>query len=124
MSFYLQCALALVLLVAGGTGGWQARGWKADHDRRVELEQMNRDMVRRTEHAGEAAIALADKQTSNTVRRRAADREIANVVTRTVYATACLDADGMRLLADEIGRNPHAGEPRAAVPAVAGASGP
>lgn len=121
---WIYLAVALAIGAAGFGGGWKVRAWKAASDERAQIEQMNRDQLRRTEQASKAAAALASKQTANTARRRAADQEIAHVVTRPAYSADCFDSDGLRMLADEINRNAHTTEPDAAMPAASSASSP
>ena len=120
---YTHAAAAVLALAIGLAGGWLTRGWKAGNDERNAIEQAAHDARRRVERADQAAGKFEDKRAATAVRWRTVEKEVERVVEKPVYRNVCLDPDGLRILADEIDRNPHSGEPAPAMPAASEAGG-
>jgi hypothetical protein len=107
-------AAAAALLVGAG-GGYFVRDYIADADDARRERQELSDQVRRAGLADRQAEAyeraLADARAAEPARAKEEER----VAKAPVYLNACLDDDGLRLLADEI-RARHTSQPKGPVP--------
>lgn len=122
MKLYVIATLCLASLACGGAGGWTARGWKAAADDQQRRDNEAETARLRAKRVDSAAEALEQKEASTAIRWRTVTKEVAHVVEKPVYRNVCLDDDGLRLIAAEVGAR-SASQPAAAVPAAA-ASGP
>lgn len=94
-------ALGAIALAAGG-GYW--RGSQAEHTRHVARELAQASAATAKADALAATIrerdaALVAQEDTRRVETREIVREVPKLVSRTVYRTACVDDDGLRLLA-------------------------
>jgi hypothetical protein len=99
---WVYVAAALLALSIGFGSGWKVRAWKAGADDVERAEQQAKDQLRRVEHVDQAAQAHEDFKAAAEVRWRTVTKEVEHVVERPVYRNVCLDADGLRILADDI----------------------
>lgn len=118
---YTHLAAALVAAAVGAAGAWQVQGWRwraADADR-LELEREARrgQQIR----ADGAAVRHETERATIRAQQQIITREIERVVQVPLYRSECVDADGLRLIAQAIGPAASASQPAAAVPASAAA---
>lgn len=94
-------AASLVALAMGFAGGWQVRAWKAGADdvERIELEDA--DARQRARAMDRAAEGYEGRRAAAQARAVATAPEERRVTSNPAYAAACLDDDGLRLLADD-----------------------
>lgn len=112
---------ALGVIVAFGMGaasGWSVRDWKAGADDadRIKLERSQAQARQFSVDA--AATGYEGDRAKAATRERIVVREVDRVVERPVYRSVCLDADGLRILADDIRSRRAGAEPAASVPAA------
>lgn len=120
MRLYVIAALCLAFLAGGGASGWAARGWKAaadDQQRRDDEAEAARLNARQVDGA---AQALEVKRAATEIRWRTVVKEVDRVVETPVYRNLCLDDDGLRLIAAEVGARA-ASQPAPAVPSASAA---
>lgn len=84
----------------------------------VEHQRVAQENFRNNELAG----TLAEHQAANRVVYATLTREVVRLVDRPVFRNQCLDADGLRLIADAIAGKAH--DPSIAASAVPAASAP
>jgi type II secretory pathway pseudopilin PulG len=105
--------IAIVAALAA-FGSWQVQNWraKANEADRIEAQHEKERMDRRAVDNA-ASGHEADKVRIRTV-TKVIEREVANATRTEFYAAdapACLDADGLRIVAQSLGRAPAASEP-------------
>jgi hypothetical protein len=113
---YTHVAAALVSAGLAFTGGWMVRGWKAGADEVAQMRTDARTALVRAEKVDGAAVAHEGTKAKLQRQDQALDREIERVVEKPVYRNVCLDADGLRVIADALAGTPDPGEPAPAVP--------
>jgi hypothetical protein len=107
-------ALAVGLLLGFGAG-WKVQAWRwaaADAQALEDARELRAQRERAADHAAEQheqAKAQLDAQI------QVITREVEHVVERPVYRNVCVDADGLRQLAQAIGAADPAGQPAPAV---------
>lgn len=118
--------LAWLLAAAAITGGthWLTHTLREQgrEQCRAETQEAARMAERRARDRGDAAAArYAAGQAAHQARERIVIQEVQRIVERPVYAGTCFDADGLRIIADDIaGRAaPAASSPAPAVPHAA-----
>jgi hypothetical protein len=104
VTLYVKTAVFLAVLLAGFFGGWQTRAWKAgaDDGRRIKAEGVEASRMR--------------AQAKIEIRYRTITKEVLHVLERPVYRNVCMDADGLRLLNEQISGVGDASQPAATVP--------
>lgn len=117
MNLYFIGTMFLAALFAGGGAGWQARAWKAGADDKARLEAEAETQRLRARHVDAAAQRLEDRRATAEVRWRTVTREVARVVEKPVYQSACFDDDGLRLIAEQVAART-ASQPAPAVPSA------
>ncbi len=117
----LLLAAALAGLALGGAGAWQVQAWRwrAADAERLELEREARRAQERTADA--AALAHERDRAAIRVQQRIITREVERVVESPVYHDVCLDADGLRIVAQAAGAAADPGQPAPALPAASAA---
>jgi hypothetical protein len=106
----------------GFAGGWRVHDWKAEAARAAELDLQAREQARDAIRVDTAATGYETQRTATAERVRIIKTEVERVVDRPVYRDReCLDADGLRLVAQAIGAPTAAGEPAPALPAASAA---
>lgn len=123
MKLYAIAALCLAFLAAGSAGGWNARGWKCSADDQQRRDNEAETARLRAKRVDGAAEQLEQKKAAGDIRWRTVVKEVAHVVEKPVYRTACLDDDGLRLIAAEVGARA-ASQPAAAMSAGSAAGAP
>lgn len=118
---YAYLAAGAVAVAVGFGSGWQVRAWKCDAAQAEALEVAARDAARRAEKVDVVAVAFEEKRAAAVVKQRVIRVEVDRVVERPVYRNVCLDADGLRLVAESLGTGPVAGQPSPAMPAASSA---
>ena len=106
-------------LAAGLAGGYYLRDLQADADDKARLEQANKDAMRRAENADRASATYESAKDATQARERVVIKEVTRVVTRPVYRNECVDADGLRILADDIAARTAPRQPAPALPDAA-----
>jgi hypothetical protein len=97
------CAILAALALLGGLGtGWQMRSWLEGKHEAERLQLAAQDARRRAEHGDAAAVRNEQGQAVQEARERVVTREVQHVVEKPVYRNVCIDADGLRILADDI----------------------
>jgi hypothetical protein len=111
--------LVLAALLAGFAGGWKVQDWRAGANERDRLEAVDRQ--RRQDEKVVDVAATGHEKDKVQIRTEfiPITQEIERVVEKPVYRDVCLDADGMRLLADAIQPRAAASQPARAVPGPA-----
>lgn len=102
MSLLMQAVIAAIIFAAGAAGGvkWQL-GVQARKDVATLRQQAAAIDVRRTDiHV--AATKYEAIKTAAEVRERIVEKEVERVVEKPVYTNSCLDADGLKILSDDI----------------------
>lgn len=108
-------------LVLGFGAGWQVRDWKAESDDKARLEEAIKEKEANVVKVDVASTKFEGKRAKAAARERIVVREVQHVVEKPVYRNICVDADGMRILADDVD-NSNSG--RELAPAVPAASNP
>lgn len=97
------------------TAGWQVRDWKAGADQADQLQLDARDAMRKAERVDQVATGYETQRAATAARARIIRTEVERVV--EVYRDReCLDADGLRLVAQAIGAASPASGAASAVP--------
>lgn len=115
-ALYTYAATALVAFALGGAGAWKVQSWRmtALEKDRIEAAQEQR---RNNERAANAAAAgFETDKDANEQRTRTIIKTVEKIVERPVYRAVCVDADGLRLLNDQIRRAGDPGEPGLKMP--------
>lgn len=116
-------ATLLAGVALGGWAGWQAQGWRKDHNRVQQVERQARDTVREVERRDAVSTDYLETQThAEQVQTRIVER-VRIINARPAAANQCLDADGLRELANAIDNGAPAAAPSPG-PAVPAASPP
>lgn len=117
MSYATHTAAAVLALGLGFTAGWQVQGWRQDSIRAEQADQARELRAQRERAADHAAEQHEQVRADLDAQFRVITREVERVVEKPVYRNVCLDADGLRALADAVGQPAAAaGEPAPAVP--------
>lgn len=97
------CAIvALVALLCGTAGGWEVRSWLEGKHEASRLLQAAQDARRRAEHGDAAAERNEQGQAVQEARERVVIQEVQHVVEKPVYRNVCIDADGLRILTEDV----------------------
>jgi len=117
---YTHAAAAAVALAIGFGSGWQVHGWKTEAARAAALDLQAREQARDAIRVDAAATGYETQRAAGQQRQRVITREVERVV--EVYRDRpCLDADGLRIVAQAIGAPATAGEPAPALPTASAA---
>lgn len=102
----LIIATGLISLVLGfGSGmGLQKLFWIAADKERIENEAKTKENNKEKSH--EASASYEGKRTANEIRYRTVTVTVEKLVDRPVYINQCLDDDGLRILNEQITRQP------------------
>jgi len=111
---------AAALAVGAGTG-WKVRDWKADAADKERLEFQQKEAMRAADKVDWSAAEFEKGRAAASARERVVVREVQHVVEKPVYRELCLDADGLRILADDVDAS---NARRGLAPAVPAASAP
>jgi hypothetical protein len=97
---------------------WQVQAWRwrAADAERLELEREARLALER--RADAAAQQLEQARDGIRAQQRVITREVERVVESPVYRDVCLDAGGLRLVAEAAGAAASTGQPAPALPAA------
>lgn len=117
----LLLAAVLAGLALGSAGAWQVQAWRwrAADAERLEQEREARRSQERV--ADQAAQAHERERAALRVQQQVITREVERVVESPVYRNECLDADGLRLVAQAAGAAADPGQPAPAMPAASAA---
>lgn len=107
---YTYAATALVAVAIGFTGGWKTQGWRWDAAEKQRLEQEAKDLHRANERAQASSSTFESKRSANETKYRTVTITLEKIIDRPVYISACFDADGLRLLNEQISGNPNPGK--------------
>lgn len=107
---YTYVATALVAVAIGFSGGWKTQGWRWDAADKQRIEQEARERSRLLERAHASSGAFEEKRTANETKYRTVTVTLEKIVERPVYLNQCLDADGLRVLNEQISGNPNPGK--------------
>lgn len=107
---YTYAATAIVAGALAFTGAWKVQGWRHDAAEKQRIEQEAKDLHRATERAQASSGAFEEKRTANEIRYRTVTLTIKQFIDRPVYLNQCLDADGLRVLNEQISGNPNPGK--------------
>ena len=107
---YTHAAVAVLAVAIGFAGGWKTQGWRWDAADKQRLEQEAKDLHRATERAQASSGAFEQKRSANEIRYRTVTVTLEKIVERPVYLSACFDADGLRVLNEQISGNPNPGK--------------
>lgn len=113
---YTHAAAFLIGMAVAGAGAWQVQNWRADAREKQRLEALHRDMRAAEKQIDSAAAGHEADKRHIEVEYREITKEVERVVEKPVYRNVCLDADGLRVLADAIAPGAAASEPARAVP--------
>ncbi len=127
LDFLAGCSLTrlsatlLVGFALGGVAAWQVQNWRcAAHDQ--QRAEAQAELRRNSERASTMAAAEHEKDKANDQERiRTIRVTVDKIVDRPVYRRECLDADGLRALADALGHPAAATQPGATLPRPAAA---
>lgn len=100
---WTHAAAALLAATLAFGSGWKVRDWKAGADRTADIEQRNRDALRRAEHVDQAAVGYEVKREAGQQRQRVIIQEVERVIEKPIYRNVCLDDDGLRAVAAALG---------------------
>jgi hypothetical protein len=102
MNLYLLAGGAALCAAAGFAGGWTTQGWRQDAARYAAEQVATQAQRDNAKHRDRAAEAYQDGQ--DAARRDAVknDPKVIYVASKPEYRDACLDDDGLQLVADEI----------------------
>lgn len=117
MRLYILVAIFMAGLLSGGASGWKARSWKADSEDKARLEAEAEVKRLRARQVDDAAQWLEVKRAAAEIRWRTVTKEVEKVVEKPVYRSDCLDADGLRLIAEQVNART-SGQPAPAVPSA------
>ena len=101
-TLYLVGGAAAVSLALGFGAGWTTQGWRQDAARLAAEQvatQAARDNVKQRDRAAEAYQDGQDAARRDAVKN---DPKVIYVASKPEYRDACLDDDGLQLVADEI----------------------
>lgn len=107
---YTYAATALVALAVGFCGGWQTQGWRWDAADKQRIEQEAKDLHRANERAQASSSTFESKRSANETKYRTVTVTVKEFIDRPVYLNQCMDADGLRVLNEQISGNPHPGK--------------
>ena len=113
---YTYAATALVARAVGFGGGWKTQGWRWDAAEKQRIEQEAKERQKQLDRAHTASTTFEDKRSTNETRYRTVTVTLEKVVERPVYLQQCLDADGLRILNDQITRAADPGQPGIKLP--------
>lgn len=116
---YTHVATAIVAAALSAGAAWQAQAWRFDAlaKQRIEVQIEQR---RNDEKAVSAAsTSFEQDRAKNETRTRTVYVQVDKIIDRPVYRSVCVDADGLRLLNDQIRRVDDASEPGNPVPGPA-----
>jgi hypothetical protein len=117
---YIIAALMLGSALFGFGAAWRVQAWRfkaIEHDRLVQIQ---RDTQKRMDRADEAAVSHETAKAKTEVEYVTVTKTVTKYINRPVYASQCLDDDGLRVLNDfAAGRISDPGQPAPAVPATA-----
>ncbi|MBH2008099.1 MAG: hypothetical protein I8H71_00460 [Xanthomonadaceae bacterium] len=116
---YSHFAAALIAAAVSAACAWQVQAWRFDalDKQRIEAQLEQR---RNNEKAASAASTAFEKdRINNETRTRTVYVKVEKIIDRPVYRSICVDADGLRLLNDQIRRADDAGEPGSPLPGPA-----
>lgn len=107
---YTYAATTLVALAVGFCGGWKTQGWRWDAADKQRIEQEAKDLHRANERAQASSSTFESKRSANETKYRTVTVTVKEFIDRPVYGAACLDADGLRILNEQIAGNPNPGK--------------
>jgi len=109
-------ATALIAAALSASAAWQIQNRRADAQNKQRIDAQIEQRRIQEKAASAASTAFEKDRTKNEIRTRIVYVQIDKIVDRPVYRTVCVDADGLRLLNDQIRRADDAGEPGRTVP--------
>lgn len=118
---YTHLAAFLIGAAVAGAGAWKVQNWRADAQEKERLEQAAEK--RRIDAKTIDTAATGHEADKREIRTEflTITQEVERVVEKPVYRDVCLDADGLRVLADAIAPRAAASEPARAVPGLGAA---
>lgn len=99
---YMLVGGVLVSLAMGFAGGWRTHSWKVAADAAETAEATAAEAARRAEQHDAAEVAFEKGRASAEVREVEVVKEVVRVVSKPVYRDMCFDADGVRILTEDI----------------------
>lgn len=116
---YAYAVTALVAASLAFGAAWKTQNWRYA-SKELERQRVEaRDQVKKIERGDEAATKHEGFKAKEEVRYVTRTKEVERIVERPVYRNICIDADGLRILNDEIAGREPASEPAPAVPGPA-----
>lgn len=104
----------LFALIVGAAGGaystWQVQEWRWTAAAKRDAVQSAKDLHRKLERAQTASGAYEAKRTTNEIQYRTVTVTVEKVIEHPVYLSQCMDADGLRILNEQIAGNPNPGK--------------
>lgn len=116
---YNYVATALIAAAVSAVGAWQVQAWRFDALDKQRIEAQAEQRRTQEKAASAASTGFEQDRTQNETRTRTVYVKVDKIIDRPVYRTMCVDADGLRLLNDQIRRADDAGEPGSAMPGLA-----
>jgi hypothetical protein len=107
---YTYAATALVALAVGFGGGWKTQGWRWDASEKQRIEAEAKERQKQLDRAHASSSVFEEKRTTNETKYRTVTVTLEKIIDRPVYLSACFDADGLRLLNEQISGNPNPGK--------------
>ncbi len=113
---YTYAATALVAFALGGAGAWKVQSWRMTALEKDRIEAAAEQRRNNERAANAAAAGFETDKDANEQRTRTIIRTVEKIVERPVYRAVCVDADGLRVLNDQIRRAGDPGEPGLKMP--------
>ena len=107
---YTYAATALLAVVIGFTGGWKTQGWRWDAAEKQRIEVEAKERQKQLDRAHASSGVFEEKRTANETKYRTVTVTVKEFVDRPVYLNQCMDADGLRVLNEQISGNPNPGK--------------
>lgn len=93
----IKALVAIVVVAVAFAMGWRVDNWRWEAKQVAVQAQVQAEKDALVKQANDAEAALVALQNQQQVNNRETQKQVEKVVTRTVYANACLDTDGLRL---------------------------
>ncbi len=117
---YVYLLAAIIVAAISGAGVWKVQQWRHDSEKLAIAEKVREDRVLKEKIVDKAAVGHEkDKVQIRTV-FRTVEKEVTRVVKEPFYVDgACLNDDGLRIVAESLGpAAPASGVAAGAVPGV------
>lgn len=115
-ALYTYAATALVAFSLGGAGAWKVQSWRMTALEKDRIEAAAEQRRNNERAANAAAAGFETDKDANEQRTRTIIKTVEKIVERPVYRAVCVDADGLRLLNDQIRRADDSGQPGLKMP--------